>query len=81
MQNLGFKVFAPEDRNNFHEIEGCAMLNTKEVSIPILFQASFLPSLMEEFRFSLRCKTESELQYSSLLLDIYAVVKMWVNPQ
>ena len=36
---------------------------------------------MEEFRFSLRCKTESELQYSSLLLDIYAVVKMWVNPQ
>lgn len=81
LQNLGFKVFAPEDRNNFHEIEGCALLNLKDISIPVLFQATFLPSFIEEFRFSLRCKTETELQFSSLLLDIYSVVKMWVNPQ
>jgi hypothetical protein len=80
MQNLNFKVFAPEDRFNFHEIEGCAVFNTKNTSIPILFQASFLPSMNEEFRFSLRCKNNDLNMYQNLLLDIYSVVKMWVNP-
>ncbi len=80
MQNLNFKVFAPEDRFNFHEIEGCAVFNAKNTSIPILFQASFLPSMNEEFRFSLRCKNNDLNMYQNLLLDIYAVVKMWVNP-
>ena len=46
MQNLNFKVFAPEDRFNFHEIEGCSIFNGKNTSIPILFQASFLPSML-----------------------------------
>jgi hypothetical protein len=80
MQNLNFKVFAPQDRTNFHEIEGCALFKSQNYNIPILFQASFVPSMNEEFRFSLRNKNENPGKFSNILLNIYAVVKMWVNP-
>ena len=80
MQNLNFKVFAPQDRTNFHEIEGCALFKSQNYNIPILFQASFVPSMNEEFRFSLRNKNEIPGKFSNILLNIYAVVKMWVNP-
>ena len=80
MQNLNFKVFTPENRNKFHEIEGCALFECNSISIPILFQASFIPSLNSEFRFSLRSKHSNAHQYSNLLPAIFAVVKMWVNP-
>ena len=80
MQNLNFKVFAPENRNNFHEIDGCSLFECGNVSIPILFQASFIPSLSSEFRFSLRSKHTNSHQFSNLLPAIFAVVKMWVNP-
>ena len=80
MQNLNFKVFAPENRNNFHEIDGCSLFEVGNVSIPILFQASFIPSLTSEFRFSLRSKHTNSHQYSNLLPAIFAVVKMWINP-
>ena len=80
MQNLNFKVFAPENKNKFHEIEGCALFECGNISIPILFQASFIPSLTSEFRFSLRSKHTNSHQFSNLLPAIFAVVKMWVNP-
>ena len=80
MQNLNFKVFAPQDRTNFHEIEGCAIFKSQNINIPILFQACFIPSLNDEFRFSLRNKNEISSKFSNILLNIYAIVKMWVNP-
>ena len=80
MQNLNFKVFAPGNKSEFHEIEGCSLFEFGSASIPILFQASFIPSLPSEFRFSLRCKHSNSHQYSNLLPAIFAVVKMWVNP-
>ena len=80
MQNLNFKVFAPGNKSEFHEIEGCSLFEVGSASIPILFQASFIPSLPSEFRFSLRCKHSNSHQYSNLLPAIFAVVKMWVNP-
>jgi hypothetical protein len=80
MQNLNFKVFAPENKSDFHDIEGCANFETGSSSIPVLFQASFIPSLNGEFRFSLRSKHNNSHQYAHLLPAIYAVVKMWVNP-
>lgn len=79
MQNFNFKVLAPEDKNNFHEINGCAMFESKEVTIPILFQASFLPSVSEEFRFSLRAQCPNGVnKFGSLLLDLYSAIKLWV---
>jgi hypothetical protein len=80
MQNLNFKVFAPENKSNFHEIEGCSLFDFGSVSIPILFQASFISSLPSEFRFILRSKHSNSHQYSNLLPSIFSVVKMWVNP-
>jgi AP-2 complex subunit alpha len=80
MQNLNFKVFAPENKNKFHDIEGCSLFENGSTSIPILFQASFVPNLPSEFRFSLRSKHTNSHQYSNLLPAIFAVVKMWVNP-
>ena len=77
---MNFKVFAPENKSNFHEIEGGSLFEVGSVSIPILFQASFIPSLYSEFRFSLRSKHSNSHQYSNLLPAIFAVVKMWVNP-
>ena len=80
MQNLSFKVFSPENKSNFHDIEGCANFETNTCTIPVLFQASFIPSITSEFRFSLRSKHTNSHQYSNLLPAIFAVVKMWVNP-
>jgi hypothetical protein len=80
MQNLNFKVFAPENKSKFHDIEGCSLFEIGNTSIPILFQASFVPNLPSEFRFSLRSKHTNSHQYSNLLPAIFAVVKMWVNP-
>ncbi len=77
---LNFKVFAPENKSKFHDIEGCSLFEIGSTSIPILFQASFVPNLPSEFRFSLRSKHTNSHQYSNLLPAIFAVVKMWVNP-
>lgn len=81
MTNLQFKVFPPLDRENFHELEGVAVLHEQDKQkIPILFQASFVPSHMHEFRFSLRSKNTEVEKFSSLLLDIYSIVKFYINP-
>ena len=80
MQNLSFKVFSPENKSNFHDIEGCANFETSTTNIPVLFQASFVPSISKEFRFSLRSKSNTG-HYGNLLPAIFAVVKMWVNPR
>ena len=80
MQNLSFKVFSPENKTNFHDIEGCANFETSTANIPVLFQASFVPSISKEFRFSLRSKSNTG-HYKNLLPAIFAVVKMWVNPK
>jgi len=80
MQNLSFKVFAPENKSNFHEIEGCANFESGSNSVPVLFQASFVPSINGEFRFSLRSKHSNSHQFVNLLPAIFAIVKMWVNP-
>ncbi|MCQ2817304.1 MAG: hypothetical protein MJ252_08575 [archaeon] len=80
MKNLNFKVYTPENKSDFHEIQGGALLSGKEGEVPVLFQASFIPSNIEEFRFSLRCKCPNPNIYSNLLQDVYAIVKMWVNP-
>jgi hypothetical protein len=82
MTNLQFKVFPPLDRENFHELEGIAVLNyhDKNHSIPILFQASFIPSHSLEFRLSLRSKNVEFEKFSTLLLDIFSVIKFYINP-
>jgi hypothetical protein len=80
MQNLSFKVFAPENKSNFHDIEGCANFESGSNVIPVLFQASFIPSINGEFRFSLRSKHSNSHQFVILLPAIFSVVKMWVNP-
>ena len=80
MQNLSFKVFAPENKSNFHDIEGCANFESGQTSVPVLFQASFVPSVTGEFRFSLRSKHSNSHQFVNLLPAIFSVVKMWVNP-
>lgn len=82
MTNLQFKVFPPLDRENFHELEGISVLNyhDKNHSIPILFQASFIPSHPLEFRLSLRSKNVEFEKFSTLLLDIYSVIKFYINP-
>ncbi len=82
MTNLNFKVYPPLDKENFHELEGIAVLNylDKSHSIPVLFQASFVPSHITEFRFSLRSKNPEIHKFSSLLLDIFSIVKFYINP-
>jgi hypothetical protein len=82
MTNLQFKVYPPSDRDNFHELEGIAILNyqDKDHSIPILFQASFIPSHSMEFRLSLRSKNIEFERFSTLLLDIFSVIKFYINP-
>jgi hypothetical protein len=78
MTNLQFRVFPPQDKEKFHDLEGIAIINSK--SVPILFQASFIPSHHGEFRFSLRSKVADSDKFQSLLLDIYSVVKFYINP-
>ncbi len=82
MNNLQFKVYPPMNKESFHDLEGCAVLNYKDTShsIPVLFQVSFVPSMAEEFRFSLRAKSYETAIFSTLLLDIYSVVKFYINP-
>jgi hypothetical protein len=82
MSNLQFKVYPPLDKENFHELEGIAVLNylDRSHSIPILFQASFVPSHVQEFRFSLRSKNTELERFSKLLLDIFSIVKFYINP-
>jgi hypothetical protein len=82
MTNLNFKVYPPHDKENFHELEGVAVLHylDKSHSIPLLFQASFVPSHNSEFRFSLRSKNPDVQKFSSLLLDIFSIVKFYINP-
>lgn len=82
LNSMGFKVFSPNDSTNYHEIEACGILSFEEGKlIPILLQASFVPSFPDEFRFSLRTKNKSYNQFSNLVLDIYSLVKFFVNPK
>ena len=78
---LNFKVYPPYDANNFHEIDAIAILNVSESNkIPVLIQASFVPSFSPEFRLSIRAKTQDSVRFSSLTLDIYSIIKFYVNP-
>ena len=79
LNTLNFKIYPPSDVNNFHEIEGVSVLELENVSIPILAQASFVPSHPSEFRFSLRCKAPDEESFYFLLCDIYSIVKFFIN--
>jgi len=82
LSGMGFKVFSPNDSTNYHEIEACAVLIfAEDKMIPILVQASFVPSFPTEFRFSIRTKNENITLFSNLTLDIYSIVKFFVNPK
>lgn len=78
LNTLNFKIYPPSDLNNFHEIEGISILELENISIPILVQASFVPSHPSEFRFSLRCKMNDEESYYYLLCDIYSLIKFFL---
>jgi len=78
LNSLNFKIYPPSDLNNFHEIEGVSLLEVDNMSIPILAQASFVPSYPSEFRFSLRCKMPDEECFYSVLCDIYSLVKFFL---
>lgn len=82
LDKLQFKVYPPSDRDNFHEIEGVAIFKyqDKMKSIPVLVQASFVPSYPQEFRLSLRAKNSDIERFATLLLDIFAIIKFYVNP-
>lgn len=81
LNSLNFKVYPPADVNEFHEIEAGAILNyDNEHSIPVLIQASFVPSYTSEFRFSMRAKNPDVSRYSNVTLDIFSIIKFYVNP-
>ena len=78
---LNFKVYPPSDVNNFHEIDSISVLNVNDsLKIPILLQASFIPSFSPEFRLSIRAKTADSIKFSSLTQDIFSIIKFYVNP-
>jgi hypothetical protein len=78
---LNFKVFPPYDPSSFHEIDAISVLNVNESTrIPVLLQASFVPSFSPEFRLSIRAKAPDTLRFSNLTLDIFSIVKFYVNP-
>lgn len=82
LNGMGFKVFSPNDITTYHEIEACGILIYEENKmIPVLIQASFVPSFTDEFRFSIRSKNKEFTQFSNLTLDIYSIVKFFVNPK
>lgn len=79
LNTLNFKIYPPSDLNNFHEIEGVSVLELdNNLTVPILVQASFVPSHPSEFRFSLRCKMHDEESYYFLLCDIFSIVKFFL---
>lgn len=78
LNNMNFKIYPPSDLNNFHEVEGICLLEVENMSIPILVQASFVPSYPSEFRFSLRSKLPNEDCFYSILCDIYSLVKFFL---
>lgn len=79
LNSLNFKIYPPSDVANFHEIEAVSMLNVENMNIPILAQASFVPSHPGEFRFSLRCKVPEADKFYSLLLDVFSIVKFYIH--
>lgn len=79
LNSLNFKIYPPTDVSNFHEIEGVAMLIADNISIPVLAQASFVPSHPGEFRFSLRAKLPDAEKFYGLLLDIYSIVRFYIH--
>ena len=82
LSGIGFKVFSPSDSTNYHEIEACAILIYQDKKmIPILVQVSFVPSFPSEFRFSLRTKNKDFTLFSNLTLDIYSIIKFFINPK
>ena len=79
LNSLNFKIYPPTDVGNFHEIEGVAIINVENVSIPVLAQASFVPSHSGEFRLSLRAKVPDSEIFYGLLLDIYTIIKFFIH--
>jgi len=81
LHSLNFKLFTPHDLSNFHEIDAIAVLNVNDsAKIPVLLQASFIPSFSPEFRLSIRAKSPDSIKFSSIALDIYSIIKFFVNP-
>ena len=78
--SLNFNVYPPENREKFHEIEAGGLITMPDFSVPILLQASFVPSYTAEFRLSIRAKLPDEIKFSSLTLDLYSLLKFYVNP-
>jgi hypothetical protein len=79
LNNLDFKIYPPANKESFNEVEGISILKCDNtLAIPILIQVSFVPSHPNEFRLSLRSKNPPE-RFVSLLLDIYSVIKFYIN--
>jgi len=76
---LGFIVIRPEDTDNYHEIEAVGSLITDDCDMPILIQASFVPSYPQEFRLSIRAKVTNEYKYITLTLDVFSILDFFVN--
>lgn len=79
LNSLNFKIYPPTDVNNFHEIEAVSVLNVENISVPVLAQASFVPSHPGEFRFSLRAKVDEPDRFYGLLLDVYSLIKFYIH--
>ncbi len=79
LNSLNFKIYPPTDVNSFHEIEAVAVLNYDNFSVPVLAQASFVPSHPGEFRFSLRAKVAEADKFDGLLLDVYSLIKFYIH--
>ena len=78
--SLNFNVYPPEDRSNFHEIEAGGLITMPDYSFPILLQTSFVPSYSSEFRLSLRAKLPDPHKFLTLTLDLYSLIRFYVNP-
>lgn len=83
LNSMGFRVFPPNDINSYHEIEACGVLPAGEnLNFPVLLQAAFIPSYTSEFRFSIRVQNQPTSDfYRNLSLDLYSIVKMFINPK
>lgn len=80
LNSLNFKVYPPNNLNEFHEIDAMTSLNYDSGNIPILIQIAFLPSYSSEFRFSIRAKVSDSERFKNLTENIYSVIKFYVNP-
>ena len=78
--SLNFNVYSPENKNNFHELEAGGIISLQNLSFPILIQVGFVPSYTSEFRLSIRSKLPDGNTFSNITLDLYSLLKFYINP-